>query len=297
MFIAQTMLWLTAAIWGFAFVAQSMAMDHVGPHTFNAGRFVLACLSLLPLLLVFRNKTPYKLRDLILGGLLTGTIMFFGFTFQQIGLLYTTAGNAGFITSMYLVLVPVLGLFMGQKTRSFTWFGVALALIGLYNLTITSDLSLNPGDGLELIGTLFWALHVISIGFLANRLPAIPLSIMQFAVAAVWASSAAFLFEVPSFESMTQAWIPLLYTGIASSGIACTLQILGQRKVSASISALILSTEALFATMGGWLIMGEVLSAKELTGCGLILAGLLVSQWPQKKNETTPPSFSPQTEA
>lgn len=287
MSIAHIMLWLTALIWGAGFVAQSAGMDSLEPHSFNAARFILAAISLIPLLFIFPSKQTYALRSLLIGGVIGGFFMFAGFTFQQTGLLYTTAGNAGFITSIYIVLVPILGMAFGQKTARNTWIGILFAIIGLYSLTIGPNLTINYGDALELIGSFFWASHVLVIGLLSKRLPAIPFAITQFCVAATLATLSAFIWETPQLDNFYQAWVPILYAGVAASGIACTLQILGQRKVSPSASALILSSEAVFAVIAGWLFIDEVLSVDAYVGCGLILIGMLISQWPSKSEKET----------
>lgn len=281
--LSHLLLISVAAIWGFAFVAQSAGMDYLPPHSFNAARFLLGALSLLPLWLIFSKHRMPQGRTLLLGGLAAGTIMFGGFTFQQIGLLHTTAGNAGFITGMYIVMVPVAGILLGQRSNRQTWSGVVLAVIGLYVLSIGPDLRIGYGDLLELIGALFWTGHVIIIGYLSQKVDAISLSIWQFLVAAVWATLAALMLESPTPAAFQSAWLPLLYAGIASSGIACTLQVIGQRKVRPDTAALILSTEAVFAVLGGWLLLDEAFGSKELMGCGLMLAGMLVSQWPARK--------------
>ncbi len=272
-----------AAIWGFAFVAQTTGMATLGPHSFNAARFLLGALSLLPLWLLLKHHTPFSRRTLLLGGLAAGTVMFGGFSFQQIGLLHTTAGNAGFITGMYIVFVPIAGLALGQRTSPQTWIGIALALLGLYRLSIGPDLSLGYGDMLELVGSLFWTAHVIIIGWLSRKTDAIGLSIIQFLVAAFWASLAALLYETPTLPDFQAAWLPLLYAGVASSGIAFTLQVIAQRRVEPGITALILSTEAVFAALGGWLLLDEQFGSKELVGCSLMLAGMLVTQWPVRQ--------------
>ncbi|TYL47280.1 DMT family transporter [Marinomonas sp. IMCC 4694] len=287
MSIAHLFLWATAAIWGFAFVAQSVGMESLGPHSFNAVRFLLATLSLLPLLLIFKPKIAQDNRTLWLGGLAAGVCLFLGFTCQQVGLQYTTAGNAGFITSMYIVFVPILGLILGHKTEKHTWIGVALALVGLYSLTVGPNLSINKGDSLALLGTLFWTGHVLIIGYLSRSVAALPLSIVQFLVATVLATIVAAALEVPTIEGIKMAWWPLVYAGVASSGLAFTLQTLGQKNVSPSVSALILSTEAVFAVIGGWLFMEEVLSTRALLGCGFIMAGMIISQWPRKPKIAT----------
>ncbi|WP_421849783.1 DMT family transporter [Marinomonas sp.] len=282
MSISHIFLWATAAIWGFAFVAQSAGMESLGPHSFNAMRFLLATLSLLPLLFIFKPKQSQNNRKLWLGGIVAGSCLFLGFTCQQIGLQYTTAGNAGFITSMYIVFVPILGLMLGHKTEKHTWIGVGLALIGLYSLTVGPNLSINKGDAIELLGTFFWTGHVLLIGYLSRYVSALPLSIVQFSVATILATMTAFTLETPTLEGIKMAWWPLVYAGVASSGIAFTLQTLGQKNVTPSISALILSSEAVFAVLGGWIFMEEILSTRALIGCGFIMTGMIISQWPRK---------------
>ncbi|WP_207061296.1 DMT family transporter [Motiliproteus sp. SC1-56] len=277
-----------AAIWGFAFVAQSAGMDHLGPHSFNAARFALGALSLVPVWLVLGGRRLPQGKTLLWGGLVAGTILFAGFSFQQVGLLYTSAGNAGFITGMYIVMVPMVSFAMGQRGTPQTWAGVALALGGLYSLSIGPDFKMAYGDLLELIGALFWTAHVIVIGWLSRKVDPVGLSIVQFLVATLWATLAAALLETPTLAGFQGAWLPLVYAGIASSGIAFTLQAIGQRRVDPSVTALILSMEAVFAVIGGWLLLGEVLSGRELTGCALMLAGMLISQWPSRRQASTP---------
>jgi drug/metabolite transporter (DMT)-like permease len=286
MSIAHLFLWSTAAIWGFAFVAQSVAMDSIGPHSFNAARFLLATLSLLPLLLIFKPKKSQHAKQLWLGGIAGGGCLFLGSTFQQVGLQYTTAGNAGFITSMYIVLVPIAGILLGHKTESNLWVGVVLAIIGLYCLTVGPNFSINKGDAIELVGTFFWTAHVLIIAYLSRYVSALPLSIVQFMVATLLACLTALTLESPTLKEFELAWWPLIYTGVASSGIAFTLQTLGQKNVSPSVSALILSTEGVFSVIGGWMLMGETLSTRALIGCGFILIGIIVSQWPRSPKET-----------
>jgi len=274
------MLWLTAIIWGTGFVAQSAATHLLEPNSFNAARFILAAIALIPLLFIFPHKREYKLRALVLGGMLSGSCMFAGFSFQQTGLLYITAGDAGFISSIYIVIVPVLGMALGHKTSPNTWLGIVFAVIGLYYLSVGPDFTIHKGDALELVGAFFWAADVLIIGHLSRRLPVIPLAITQFAFAALLAITATLIFEAPTLLDFTHEWIPILYAGVVASAIATTLQILGQRRVSASISALILSTEALFAVIADWLILDVSLTFDAYIGSGLILTGMLISQWP-----------------
>ncbi|MBV1788236.1 DMT family transporter [Marinobacterium sp. D7] len=277
-----------AAIWGFAFVAQSTGMETLGPHSFNAARFLLGALSLLPIWLLKRHHGEFSARTLLFGGLAAGTIMFGGFSFQQIGLLHTTAANAGFITGMYIVLVPIAGLLLGQSTTMQTWSGIILAILGLYSLSVGPDFAMGYGDTLELIGAFFWTAHVIILGWLSRRADAVGLSIIQFMVAALWSGIAAGLYETPSLPAFEAAWLPLLYVGVASSGIGFTLQVIAQRKVEPGIAALVLSMESVFAALGGWLFLGEQFGSKQLLGCSLMLAGMLVTQWPVRQKQPLP---------
>ncbi|HEY5718029.1 MAG TPA: DMT family transporter [Motiliproteus sp.] len=283
--LSHLMLFAVAAIWGFAFVAQSTGMEHLGPHSFNAARLALGALSLFPLWLLMSRGRPSGGRSLWLGGSLAGSIMFGGFACQQMGLVDTTAGNAGFITGMYIVMVPMVGIMLGQRTRPHTWAGVALAVAGLYSLSIGPDFSINRGDMQVLIGAVFWTAHVLVIGWLSPKVDAISLAIWQFVVASAWATAIAMWLESPQLGDFGNAWLSLLYAGVASSGIAFTLQIIAQRKVEPSITALILSLEAVFAVLGGWWLLDETLGAKELIGCALMLTGMLISQWPSKARQ------------
>ncbi len=282
---------MIAAIWGSGFVAQRAGMETLGPLSFNAARFVLAILSLLPVWWYQQQRLRRETEQTVeygtvfwAGGLLAGTVMFAGFTLQQMGLQYTTAGNAGFITSIYIVLVPLLGLLLGQTTRLYTWVGIGLAVVGLYNLSIGPDFSINQGDWLELLGSLFWAVHVLTLGWLSPRLKdLVGLSILQFVVAACWAIITAQWLEQPHWADFVTAAVPLLYSGFIVSGLGFTLQLVAQRTVSSSVAALILSGEAVFALIAGWLFLGEDVGSKQLFGCSLMLAGMLISQWPEKK--------------
>lgn len=293
--VSHIVLLLVALIWGFAFVAQSAGMDHLGPHSFNAARFALATVALLPLWFYIRAKQRASIntsavtkgidKSTWVGGLVAGAVMFFGFSFQQVGLQYTTAGNAGFITGMYIVMVPLFGVLLGQHTAAKTWGGIALAIVGLYLLSIGPDFSMRYGDVLELIGALFWAVHVLVISKLAKNADAVSLAIIQMAVAAVLATIAMLVLESPQWVDFQSAGWSLAYAGIASSAIGFTLQVFAQRKVSPSVTALILSSEAVFAVLGGWLLLNEDVTLKILVGCTLMLMGMLMSQWPSKRSD------------
>ncbi|MCP4404526.1 MAG: DMT family transporter [bacterium] len=278
---SNLLLLLTAIIWGFAFVAQRMGMEHVGPFTFNGIRFALGGLSLLPLLYVNRKQhsvreTPVK--TLLWGGALVGVALFFGASLQQIGLVYTSAGKAGFITGLYVVLVPLLGLLWKQKTTSATWLGACLAASGMYLLSVSEQFTIAFGDLLELIGAFFWAGHVLLIGWLTRRMNALRIAFVQFMTCSILSLLAAAFTEEISLDGIMAASLSIAYGGLLSVGVAYTLQVVAQRHAHAAHAAIILSLEAVFAAIGGWLLLGEILSPRGIFGCALMLAGMLMSQ-------------------
>jgi drug/metabolite transporter (DMT)-like permease len=283
---ADTLLLVTAAIWGFAFVAQRVGMAHVGPFTFNGVRFGLGSLSLLPLLMFTSRRAsparrllaPASPGALVWGGGLAGLCLFCGASLQQVGLVYTTAGNAGFITGLYVVIVPLLGLLVGQRTNLGTWLGAGLAAVGLYFLSITADFRISRGDFLELLGAFFWAAHVLIIGWLSPRLNALKLAITQFAACSLLSLLTAAAIETITLEGLRQALLPILYGGLCSVGIAYTLQVVAQKDAQPAHAAILLSLEAVFAALGGWLLLDETLAGRSLFGCGLMLAGMLLTQ-------------------
>ncbi|PXF32276.1 membrane protein [Pokkaliibacter plantistimulans] len=282
---ADILLLITAAIWGTAFVAQRVGMEHLQPFTFNFARFLLGGLSLLPLVFWFsrkRAKTEQEsanLGFLLLGGIAAGLILFAGSSLQQVGLLYTTAGKAGFITGLYLIFVPILGLFLSHKTGANTWLGAALALVGLYFLSVTEDFTLAYGDALELIGAVFWAGHVLIIGWLSRRTDPLALSVVQLFTCMLLSLATALVTEDIQLSAIKEAWFPIVYAGLFSVGVAYTLQIIGQKEAPPAHAAIILSGEAVFAVLGGWLLLDESLGMRELAGCALMLAGMLLSQF------------------
>jgi drug/metabolite transporter (DMT)-like permease len=280
---AEALLLLAAVIWGFAFVAQRVGMDHVGPFTYNGVRFILGALSLLPLLWLGRRSAapiaPGGWRPILGGGLLAGLLLFAGASLQQVGIVYTTAGKAGFITGLYVVIVPVFGLFWGHRTPWSTWAGAALAVAGLYLLTLTDDLTLAEGDGLVLLGALFWAGHVLVIGWLSGRhIEPVLLACLQFVVCAVLSLAVAAVTEPITLAGLWGGVMPILYGGLLSVGVAYTLQVVAQRDAPPAHAAIILSLETVFAALGGWLLLNEILSGRGLVGCVLMFAGMLLSQ-------------------
>ena len=283
---ANILLLLTAVIWGFAFVAQRSGMEFVGPFTFNAVRFLIGGLLLVPLMLVMDQRRataglaiiPLRGRALILGGLLAGLFLFAAATLQQMGIAYTTAGKAGFITSLYVVLVPLMGLALGHRSSAAVWVGVILAVAGLYFLTIESGARMAWGDLLVLGGAFLWAGHVLLLGRLSPGTDPVKLAFVQFMACAALSIMAALLTETTSAADFRAALGPILYAGIMSVGVGYTLQVVAQSHARPADTAIILSLEAVFAVIGGRLLLGEALSTRALIGCVLMMAGILISQ-------------------
>lgn len=283
---SDALLLLTATIWGFAFVAQRVGMDYVGPFTYTGVRFALGFFSMIPLLVFLpngspppkQNHSPPATRLVIGGGALAGLFLFAGANLQQVGLVYTTAGKAGFITGLYVVIVPLLGLFWKQRPQLGTWIGAVLAVVGLYLLSVTEQLSIAFGDLLELVGAIFWAFHLLIIGWLSPKIPPVRLAMVQYAACSVLSMLVAAAVETISVGRLIDAAVPLLYGGVLSVGIAYTLQIVAQKSAHPAHAAILLSLEAVFAALGGWIILNETLSLRALAGCALMLAGMLVSQ-------------------
>jgi len=280
-FKSNLLLLLAAAIWGFAFVAQRVGMEHLGPFTFNGIRFLLGSLSLIPLIWYFRVDSPTSrigFKSEILAGLLAGIVLFTAASLQQIGLIYTTAGKAAFITCLYIVLVPIFGLFLGHSVGRWTWLGCMLAVVGLYFLCIKESASLQLGDLLQLIGAIFWTLHILIIGYFSRRVDVLKLSCFQFLTCALLSLLTAAVTETIIIKDIMAAAVPILYGGFCSVGIAYTLQVVGQKHAPPAPAAIILSMETVFAVIGGFLILGERLDGQEIIGCALMLTGMLVSQ-------------------
>lgn len=274
------LLLLAAAIWGFAFVAQRAGMAYVGPFTYNGVRFLLGSLSLLPVIMYMQKGSrsrPTETSSTVLPGILAGTVLFIAVSLQQIGMIYTTAGKAAFITGLYIVLVPVIGLLMGQSTSRGTWLGCTLAAAGLYLLCIRQSSTIQPGDLLVLIGAFFWAIHILIIGHFC-QIDALKLSFAQFLTCALLSLIIAAFTETIAVSKLVEGAVPILYGGLFSVGVAYTLQVVGQRNVPPAHAAIILSLEAVFGVLGGYLLLGERMGLQELAGCMLMLVGMLVSQ-------------------
>jgi drug/metabolite transporter (DMT)-like permease len=297
---SDALLLLTALIWGFAFVAQRAGMDYMGPFTFNGVRFLLGSLSLVPLVII-RLRDPRRRRDgatgkpltgkLLLGAsALAGACLFIAATLQQIGIMYTTAGNSGFITGLYVVLTPVIGIFLGKKTRLPTWIGAAITFTGLFFLSAapqvfgtdaasTGHFRLNPGDSITAVSAVFWTFHVLIIDTLVQRIDAVALSSGQFFFCGAASLIIALVTETISAESMLAGIIPLLYGGLFSVGIAYTLQVVAQKHAPPAHATVLLSLEGAFAAIGGVLILSEPLGTWTLLGFALMFCGMLATQW------------------
>jgi len=283
---ADALLLLAAAIWGSGFVAQRIGAQHVGPMTFNAARLAIGALVLLPIIRAResvgqRHKpgSPAGAAGVYLrGGVIAGLVLFFGVGLQQKGMEFTPAGKAGFITGLYVVLVPIMGLFVRQCTHINTWAGAVLSLIGLYLLSMVGVLEVNPGDCYILASAVVWAVHVLLIGWLSPRADPLKLAAAQFAIASGLSLIGALLFEEIGAKSLTAAGWAILYSGLLSVGVAFTLQVVGQRRAPPAHAAILLGCEAVFAALLGWLILSESLTAREIAGCGLMFLGIVVSQ-------------------
>ena len=282
---ADLIMLLAAAIWGFAFVAQREGMETMGPFLFNTARFFIGTVFLLPIVWYLskknksQNNKETSTKKLLLAGIIAGLFLFLAASFQQVGIQYTTAGKAGFITGLYIFFVPLIGIFFGQRTGSGTWLGAFIAVIGLYFLSINEDLSIARGDLFQLICAIFFAAHILVIGYVAKSMDPLKLSLIQYFVSAVLSFFIVIAIdELITWKMIVDTAIPLLYAGIMSIAIGYTLQVVAQQHAKSSHAAIILGLEGAFAVLGGWLILDENLSTRGLLGCGLMLSGMFLSQ-------------------
>ena len=283
------LLLVTAAIWGTAFVAQSVGLEHLGTFTFNAIRSFIGAIVLFPFICIrdkksIRAKDVKERRTLLLGGLICGTALCIASNFQQLGISHSTVGKSAFITTLYIVIVPLLGLFLHRKVSFQSWIGVILALAGLYLLCMKDEgFTLQTGDIYLLLCALFFSFQIIAVDHFSPKVDGLKLSMLQFLVTGVLSGICMFLFESPSLADIAASAFPLFYAGAISCGIAYTLQILGQKEVAPAIASLIMSLESVIASLAGWLILGETLSTKELIGCVFVFVAVLITQIPLPK--------------
>ena len=328
-------LFLTAVIWGVAFVAQSAGMEHLGPFTYNGVRSVLGGLVLIPCIVLLnriqgRNGSEerdtdgrlqqnpavdgtvhrklsscstcrlagrmdihaVKVRDfhsnnrqLLTGGLCCGIILFAASNFQQFGIQYTTVGKAGFITAMYILIVPVLGLLFHKKAGLQVWIGVLFGVTGLYLLCMQDSLRLDRGDALVLVCAFIFSLHILVIDHFSQKVDGVKMSCIQFWVCGILSLLCSVLFESPDLHSIVISWLPVCYGGIMSCGVAYTLQIVGQKGMNPTVASLILSLESVVSVIAGFLLLGQAMSRRELFGCLMMLMAIIFAQLPDRKKD------------
>ncbi len=289
---------LTATIWGVAFVAQSVGMEYIGPFTFNAVRCSIGGAVLIPVIFladwlekregqkkksVTGKEAAQERKTLLVGGLSCGLIFFLATNFQQIGIMYTTVGKAGFITACYIVIVPVLGIFLKKACGPAVWGAVTLALIGLYLLCMEGDgFSISRGDFLVLICAVLFSLHILAIDYFSPRVNGVKLSCIQFFICGILSAVFMLFTEKPVLADIFAAWAPILYAGVMSCGVAYTLQIIGQKGMNPTLSSLILSLESSISVLAGWMILGQKLSQRQLLGCAVMFGAIVLAQLPDK---------------
>ena len=292
--ISVAELFLTAFIWGIAFVAQSVGMDYIGPFTFNCIRFLIGGIVLIPVILVFgrdrkeertQEETKMYRKNTILGGIVCGFFLWSASTFQQFGIVNTSVGKAGFITALYIVLVPILGIFLHKKVTPLMWLSVIIAVIGFYMLCISGHVTINKGDLYVLVCAVLFSFHILVIDHFSPGGNGIAISCIQFFVSGIISAVFMALFESPQITQILAAYVPLLYAGVMSCGVAYTLQILGQKHTEPTVACLIMSLESVFSALAGWVILHEKLSAKELIGCALVFLAVILAQLPQKEKQ------------
>ena len=288
------LLLLTATIWGVAFVSQSVGMDYVGPFTFNAARSLIGAAVLVPCIALLKKlqkkeegqEEVHKKEDkktLIRGGICCGVILAVASSFQQFGLLYTTVGKAGFITAMYIILVPLLGIFAGKKVGLRIGISVVIAVAGLYLLCMTESLKLEAGDILVLLCAVVFSFHIMVIDHFSPLVDGVKMSCIQFLTCGILCGICMFLFEAPKLSMILAAWKPVLYAGVMSCGVAYTLQIVGQKGMNPTVASLIMSLESVISVLAGFVLLHEVLSRKEMLGCVLMFAAIILAQLPERK--------------
>lgn len=290
------LLFLTALIWGTAFVAQAVGMDHIGPCAFNTARSFVGGVALIPVVLVFeRIKSPEKRQEergnrkiLLLGGLCCGLALGVASCLQQLGIQYTTVGKAGFITALYIVIVPILGLFFHKKVGMKLWVSVVVAVFGLYLLCMSGSLTLQKGDFLVLLCAVAFSVHIMVIDYFSPKVDGVKMSCIQFFVAGIVSAAAMLAGEgVPPLHDFVISWGPILYAGALSSGVAYTLQIVGQKGVNPTVASLVLSLESVISVLSGWLILKQSMSGREVLGCVLMFGAIILAQLPERKREKT----------
>lgn len=290
--ISSLLLFLTAAIWGVAFVAQSEA-NSIGAFTFNCARSLIGGTVLLPVIAVFGKKVPKQREErikgrkqLLLYGAICGAFLMIASSFQQIGInLGASTGKAGFITACYIIFVPIISIFLGRRTSPFIWAAVVLAAVGLYLLCMTDSLKFEYSDILLFACAISFSLQILAIDRFSPRVDCIKLACIQFYTCGILSGIMMFIFESPSIDGLLNAWQPILYTGVMSSGVAYTLQIVAQKGLNPTVASLIMSLESAIAAVSGWLILGQTMSPREIIGCFVMFAAIVLAQLPSGKKK------------
>ncbi len=286
--VSNLLLLLTAIIWGFAFVAQSVGMDYVGPWTFVFTRFIIASILLLPISLfseksyhaslpVKTEKKSYQ-REVLIGSAVCGCFLGLASITQQIGMMTTTAGKAGFITACYVVLVPIFGILIGKKPRKSLWISVVLALIGLYMISMHGSMSIGRGDAMVSLCAVLFSLQIMSVDYFSEKINPVLLANFQFFFASMVGLIGMLMFESPTAAGLIGGLPSILYAGVMSSAVGYTLQVIGQKNTDPTVASLLMSLESVFSAIGGFLILHQILSLQELVGCAVVFAAVIIAQ-------------------
>lgn len=292
---SSLILLLTATIWGVAFVAQSVGMEYIGPFTFNAIRCVLGGLVLIPVILVLKkkketgaeNQEKEDKKTLWTGGIACGVILCIASNLQQFGIMEASVGKSGFFTALYIVMIPVIGIFIGKRPGIKLWFCVALAVVGMYLLCMKDgSFTIERADIMLLLCALAFSFHILVVDYFSPKVDGVKMSCIQFFVCGVLSAVGMLFTEAPDISNIQAAWLPLLYAGLLSCGVGYTLQIVGQKGINPVIASLIMSMESVISALAGWVILGQVLSPKEILGCVLMFVAIIITQIPIGNKKT-----------
>ena len=292
---SSLILFLTATIWGVAFVAQSVGMEYIGPFTFNAIRCVLGGLVLIPVILVLKkkketgaeNQEKEDKKTLWAGGIACGVILCIASNLQQFGIMEASVGKSGFFTALYIVMIPVIGIFIGKRPGIKLWFCVALAVVGMYLLCMKDgSFTIERADIMLLLCALAFSFHILVVDYFSPKVDGVKMSCIQFFVCGVLSAVGMLFTETPDISNIQAAWLPLLYAGLLSCGVGYTLQIVGQKGINPVIASLIMSLESVISALAGWVILEQVLSPKEILGCVLMFVAIIITQIPIGNKKT-----------
>lgn len=292
---SSLILLLTATIWGVAFVAQSVGMEYIGPFTFNAIRCVLGGMVLIPVILVLKkkketgaeNQEKEDKKTLWMGGIACGVILCIASNLQQFGIMEASVGKSGFFTALYIVMIPVIGIFIGKRPGIKLWFCVALAVVGMYLLCMKDgSFTIERADIMLLLCALAFSFHILVVDYFSPKVDGVKMSCIQFFVCGVLSAVGMLFTETPDIFNIQAAWLPLLYAGLLSCGVGYTLQIVGQKGINPVIASLIMSLESVISALAGWVILGQVLSPKEILGCVLMFVAIIITQIPIGNKKT-----------